>query len=90
MPPDRPSTTSGGQWQLAGTTNLGGGYGMFWWIDREHPAVVVDGGAYRVMPWLDNDRGYGVIVLLEAEARMGAALRLAIQPSVDAAFDAAN
>jgi CubicO group peptidase (beta-lactamase class C family) len=64
------------------------GYGMGWWIDREHPGVVVDGGAYGAIPWLDNPRHYGALVLLEASAALGGKLYAVVKPAADAAFDA--
>jgi CubicO group peptidase (beta-lactamase class C family) len=65
------------------------GYGLGWWVDRAHPGVVSDPGAYGSMPWLDNDRRYGVFIALEASAILGVQLRLQTKPIIDAIFDAA-
>lgn len=66
------------------------GYGMGWWVSREEPGVVSDGGAYGAMPWLDVERGYGVMILMEADAEDGAYARIATKPALDAIFDAAQ
>jgi CubicO group peptidase (beta-lactamase class C family) len=66
------------------------GYGMGWWVSRSEPGVVSDAGAYGAMPWLDVERGYGVMILLESEAENGAYARLATKPILDAIFDAAD
>lgn len=63
------------------------GYGMGWWIDRNNAGVVVDGGAYGAIPWLDNSRKYGALVLLEANSTLGGKLFAAIKPTTDAVFD---
>ncbi len=66
------------------------GYGMGWWVSRSEPGVVSDGGAYGAMPWLDVERGYGVMILIEADAEDGAYARIATKPILDAIFDAAD
>jgi hypothetical protein len=63
------------------------GYGMGWFRDRTRH-VVGDAGAYGAMPWLDVDRGYGAMFLIEDEAIVGVQMRLAIQPLLDAIIDA--
>jgi CubicO group peptidase (beta-lactamase class C family) len=73
-----------------GTTTLDPtlkGYGLGWWIDRDHPGVVGDAGAYGAMPWLDLPRGYGAFLVLEDNATVGTALRVAVKPVLDKAFD---
>lgn len=62
------------------------GYGFGWWIDRER-AVVADGGAYGASPWLDLDRGYGAMILIEGDYIQGNEMRLATQPVLEAMFD---
>lgn len=78
-----------------GGTTIGGGagldgYGMGWWVDRTHPGVVADPGAYGAMPWLDNPRGYGAFIALEADAGKGIQLYSIVKPLADAVFDAAK
>ena len=65
------------------------GYGFGWWVDRDNPGVVTDGGAYGSMPWLDLARGYGAMIILEGEATQGALVRLATKPVLDEILDAA-
>jgi CubicO group peptidase (beta-lactamase class C family) len=50
------------------------GYGLGWWVDRQHPGVVADPGAYGAIPWIDVPRKYAVMILLEATSTDGAAL----------------
>ncbi len=68
------------------------GYGLGWWISRDEPGVVSDAGAYGATPWLDVNRGYGVMIILEsgasALAASGADLWSEVKPIVDSIFDA--
>jgi hypothetical protein len=41
------------------------GYGMGWWIDRAHPGIFVDEGAWGAVPWLDTNRGYAAFIAIE-------------------------
>lgn len=63
------------------------GYGFGWWLDRDNPGIVADGGAYGSMPWLDLARGYGAMIILEGEATQGPLARIATKPALDAIFD---
>lgn len=63
------------------------GYGLGWFRDRTRH-VVGDAGAYGAMPWLDVDRGYGAMFILEDEAIVGVQMRLALQPLIEALIDA--
>lgn len=63
------------------------GYGLGWWVSRDEPGVVADGGAYGAMPWLDVPRGYGALIILEANSGLGSELRLVVKPTLDALFD---
>lgn len=63
------------------------GYGLGWFVSRQD-AVVYDGGAYGATPWLDLDRGYGAMIILEAHHTQGAALFEQVQPELNAVFDA--
>jgi len=61
-----------------GTTDLDPtmpGYGMGWWIARTTP-IISDGGAYGATPWIDLDRRYAVMFLIEGEAAQGALFRI--------------
>jgi CubicO group peptidase (beta-lactamase class C family) len=64
------------------------GYGFGWWVSRTEPGVVSDGGAYGATPWLDVERGYGVMVILEASAMTTGNLYGTLKPIVDRIFDA--
>ena len=41
-------------------------------------------------PWLDTERGYGVMILLEAEATLGAEVRVLTAPILNTLFDEAR
>jgi CubicO group peptidase (beta-lactamase class C family) len=81
-------TTAG----MAGRTtgaNAFAGYGLGWWVDREHPGVFADPGLYGAFPWLDLDRGYGAFIAIEGDSgQTGGAMYAAVKPVLDAAFDA--
>ena len=62
------------------------GYGLGWWVDRQHPGVVADPGAYGAIPWLDVPRKYAVMILLEATSTEGSELLQRAKPSLDALF----
>ncbi len=70
-----------------GTGGALGGYGMGWWVDRDHPGNVADPGAYGAIPWLDNPRNYGAFIALEAGAGNGAEIMNIAKPLADAVFD---
>ncbi|MGE3675997.1 MAG: serine hydrolase domain-containing protein [Polyangiaceae bacterium] len=61
------------------------GYGFGWWVSRQD-SVVADPGAYGATPWLDNDRGYAAMVILEAKAELGVNLRIQTKPILDELF----
>ncbi len=66
------------------------GYGLGWWVDRAHPGVVASPGFYGAMPWLDTQRGYGVVILLEADGRARDALWARVGPVLDSILGAAR
>ncbi len=66
------------------------GYGLGWWISRDEPGVMVDGGAYGAIPWLDLERGYGVMIILEADHTYGQLLKERAKPVVEGLFDAVD
>jgi CubicO group peptidase (beta-lactamase class C family) len=71
-----------------GSTGVKGmqGYGLGWWVDRDHPGVVMLPGLYGGRAWLDNGRGYAAFVALEADETLGNALRDEVKPLLDALF----
>ncbi len=60
------------------------GYGLGWWVDRQHPGVVADPGAYGAIPFIDVSRKYAAMILLEASAADGSELLQKVKPSLDA------
>jgi CubicO group peptidase (beta-lactamase class C family) len=62
------------------------GYGLGWWVDRQHPGVVADPGAYGAIPWIDVSRKYAAFILLEASATNGGSLMQLAKPTLDAIF----
>lgn len=64
------------------------GYGFGWWVSRDRPGILADAGAFGASPWLDLGRGYGAVILVEADSSTGPAIRQATQPAVERAFDA--
>lgn len=66
------------------------GYGLGWWVDRDDPANIQDGGAFGAMPVLDLDRGVGFYLVLEDTARRGGELAKQVSPQIAAAVDAAR
>lgn len=66
------------------------GYGLGWWIDRNHEGVFADPGAYGAFPWLDLPRGYAAFIILESDAGTGTELWAKVKPALDAAFDSAK
>ena len=66
------------------------GYGLGWWISRDEPGVMADPGAYGAIPWIDQERGYGVMIILEAELVHGTSMMQNVKPVVDRIFNAAE
>lgn len=64
-----------------------GGYGLGWWVHREEPGVFSDFGAYGAAPWIDLGRGYGVMLLVEADGGTGFAAMNRLKPVVEAILD---
>lgn len=63
------------------------GYGMGWWVSRTEP-LVSDPGAYGAISWLDLERRFGVVVLLEDDGQGFSFLQEA-QPILAEAFSTA-
>lgn len=87
MQADRIGEVYGGSTSLDPTLP---GYGLGWWVSREQPGFVADPGAYGATPWIDNERGYAAMIILEADSTLGAQLRMAAKPVLEAAIDAAG
>jgi CubicO group peptidase (beta-lactamase class C family) len=72
----------------AGTAAVGAaaatGYGFGWWISAQG---LSDPGLYGAYPFLDVGRGYGVILMLEANGAVGSRIGVVLKPSLDALFD---
>jgi CubicO group peptidase (beta-lactamase class C family) len=82
-------TTAGMAGRTTGATAFAG-YGLGWWVDREHPGVFADPGLYGAFPWLDLNRDYGAFIAIEGDSgQTGGAMYAAVKPVLDAAFDAA-
>lgn len=64
------------------------GYGLGWWIFRDADSLITDPGAYGAFPWLDEDRGYGAFLAIEANTGVGTQLFVRVLPLADAAVDA--
>lgn len=71
-----------------GEGHLAQGYGLGWWVHRDLPGVVSDSGLYGATPWLDVERGYAVVILVEANESTGRAVFEAMQPVTQAIIDA--
>lgn len=69
------------------TESLWQGYGYGWWVDTEREGWLTDPGAYGAVPWLDLPRGYGAMIIVEANIGLGSALGDAVLPSIEAAID---
>ena len=64
------------------------GYGMGWWVDRQHQGFVEDAGAYGAVPWIDNGRGYAAYLVVERKYNDGGKVADAVRPLVEQAVDA--
>jgi CubicO group peptidase (beta-lactamase class C family) len=64
------------------------GYGLGWWIDRDHPGVVADPGAFGADAYLDVARGYGAFIAVEGKVLHSVQMGAAVQPALEAVFDA--
>lgn len=65
------------------------GYGLGWWIDRARPGQVASPGFYGSMPWLDHERGFGVLIALESNGTQRDRLWARVHPVLERLFDGA-
>lgn len=65
-------------------------YGLGWWSRHSEPGVVLDPGSFGAVPWLDVNRRYGAMVMLESRVRNGLRAQRRLRPLLDAAMDAAT
>lgn len=86
MEADRIGTVYGGSTSVPALQ----GYGMGWWIDRNHPGVIADPGFYGAVPWIDRNRGYGAFIAIEGNSTQGTALWARTKPILDSIVDAAR
>lgn len=56
------------------------GYGLGWWISPDH---IADPGAYGAYPFIDRERGYGGMILLEVDSVVGGTIALTVKPTLD-------
>ncbi len=63
------------------------GYGLGWWVSRDQPGLVQDAGAYGAIPWIDNERGYAGLIILEDLTTTGSALATQLRPILEGLFD---
>lgn len=63
------------------------GYGLGWWVSRDVPGLVQDAGAYGAVAWIDNNRDYAAIIILESTATIGATFAMEARPLIDTIFD---
>lgn len=73
-----------------GSAGRGQGYGMGWWVSRDRPGWVSDGGAYGSFPWIDNERGYAAFSVIEGNSGVGSQLAFDILDEIEAAIDSAG
>ena len=66
------------------------GYGLGWWHDRDQPGLIADPGVWSATPWLDLNRGYGVMVQVEGGGEVADAFLQRLVPLAGAAFDEAD
>jgi len=83
MQQDRIGTVYGGS---TGDSDMPG-YGLGWWVSRDEPGVVADAGAFGALPFLDTERGYGVMVIVESTNDATSGLRAKLQPIVERILD---
>ncbi len=63
------------------------GYGMGWWLDSAEPGLTFDPGSFGAMPWMDTNRGYAVMIMLEGEASLGFEAMTRLRPLLETAMD---
>lgn len=69
---------------------LARGYGFGWWVHRDLPGVFSDAGSFGATPWIDTQRGYAVIILVEADPDAAPDLFRAMYPVTADVIDSAQ
>lgn len=72
-----------------GTTSLDPtmpGYGLGWWMSRPN-TTLSDTGAYGASPWMDVERRYAAMFLMEGKAEQGATFRVQSAPIIEEILD---
>jgi hypothetical protein len=59
-------------------------------VSRDQPGLVQDAGAYGAIPWIDNERGYAALVILEDNTATGSVLANQLRPVLQSLFDDAQ
>ena len=54
----------------------------------EHPDVALSPGAFGAVPWIDVGRGYGAMIIFEADTQFSMLAFRRLRPVLEAAFDA--
>ncbi len=62
------------------------GYGMGWWLNRDR-RIISDTGAYGSVPWIDLDRDYGVMFIIEDTSTAGFTAFLRLEPMLGDIID---
>lgn len=66
------------------------GYGLGLWTMSAHPGLATSPGAFGSVPWFDSERGYGAMLILEAETEYGLLALDRLRPVLETAFDGAE
>ena len=60
------------------------GYGLGWWLEEPDDKGVAKrinaAGTFGTVPWIDFDRGYAAILMMNATQKVGADLAAKIRP----------
>ncbi|MEQ9323139.1 MAG: serine hydrolase domain-containing protein [Polyangiaceae bacterium] len=63
------------------------GYGLGWWMTRPN-TTLSDTGAYGASPWMDVERRYAAMFLMEGKAEQGALFRIQVTPVLEEILEA--
>jgi len=87
MQTDRISAYGGVPALAAGMPTLFTGYGMGWWTRADR---IADPGAYGAYAFIDTQRGYGALIMLESSFTVGQQIAEATKSALDTVIDAAK